>query len=230
VTPFHFHPQVASSLNNLGVVLEAMGRYDEALDALNQCHTLQLQLLAADHPDVAATLNNLGKVLHRTAQHDDALAMLRHALRIRERSFGPSHPKVREPDGKAPLFLISVGSWRQAGSQVAANSSSKAIHRGDEGGIGRAKVGCRSLDGNAPRAGGSALRQLVRSQNFRSGTPAARSRARRPERSSKGVSSMRRLPAGFQSSPEDHERDRLRPLRWCSAGGRDAEHPGGGVG
>jgi len=93
-------PQVASSLNNLGVVLEAMGRYDEALDALNQCHTLQLQLLAADHPDVAATLNNLGKVLHRAAQHDEALAMLRQALRIRERSFGPSHPKVRERPGR----------------------------------------------------------------------------------------------------------------------------------
>jgi tetratricopeptide (TPR) repeat protein len=150
VTPFHFHPQVASSLNNLGVVLEAMGRYDEALDALNQCHALQLQLLAADHPDVAATLNNLGKVLHRTAQHDDALAMLRHALRIRERSFGPSHPKVRERDGKAPMFLISVGSWRQGGwfmylwhggSLVAASSLSKAIHRRDEGGIGGSGIG-----------------------------------------------------------------------------------------
>lgn len=94
-------PQVASSLNNLGVVLEAMGRYDEALDALNQCHTLQLQLLSADHPDLAATLNNLGKVLHRTAKHDEALVMLREALRLRERSFGLIHPKVRERNGNA---------------------------------------------------------------------------------------------------------------------------------
>jgi tetratricopeptide (TPR) repeat protein len=109
-----YYPQVASSLNNLGVVLEAMGRYEEALDALHQCHAIQLQLLAADHPDVAATLNNLGKVLHRAAQHEAAVDTLRQALRIRQRSFGPAHPKVAETLNILAVVLDDVGQYDEA--------------------------------------------------------------------------------------------------------------------
>ena len=56
-------PSLASSLNNLGIMLSGLGRRGEALQPTQEAVTLYQQL-AADNPaylnDLAMSLNNLG--------------------------------------------------------------------------------------------------------------------------------------------------------------------------
>ena len=46
------HPEVASSLNNLGEYLQSIGRLDEALVNMKSSLAMRKKLLGDDHPDV----------------------------------------------------------------------------------------------------------------------------------------------------------------------------------
>ena len=54
------HPDYAISLNNIGSLFESMGRYEEALNYLQQCLVIQEKILGKTHLDYAISLNNIG--------------------------------------------------------------------------------------------------------------------------------------------------------------------------
>jgi tetratricopeptide (TPR) repeat protein len=54
------HPMVASSLNNLAVVLDNIGRAKDAEPLLKRALEIRLSALGEVHPDVANSFNNLG--------------------------------------------------------------------------------------------------------------------------------------------------------------------------
>jgi hypothetical protein len=53
------HPDLANTLNNLGVVYERTGRTDEAEASYRRAYTIARETLAADHPFVATSAENL---------------------------------------------------------------------------------------------------------------------------------------------------------------------------
>ena len=57
------HPDTATSLNNLGMLLQAMGDYAGARPYLERSLAISEQVLGAQHPDTATSLNNLGMLL-----------------------------------------------------------------------------------------------------------------------------------------------------------------------
>jgi hypothetical protein len=58
------HANVATSLNNLGLVLEAQGRYAEAAQHLERSLAIYIKVHGTEeHPDVAHSLNSMGNVL-----------------------------------------------------------------------------------------------------------------------------------------------------------------------
>src|SRR5688572_4187794 len=78
------HPDVATTLSDLGSVLHALGDLDMARAHLERALRIRERALGPDHPDVATTLSNLGSVLRALGDLDMARAHLERALRIGE--------------------------------------------------------------------------------------------------------------------------------------------------
>ena len=81
-------------LNNMGIVRNAQGKYDEALAHYRHALTIREESLDPNHPTVAGLLSNIGIVLLSTGKHDEALDHHRRALAIQEQALGPTHPDV----------------------------------------------------------------------------------------------------------------------------------------
>ncbi len=54
------HPDIASSLDNLGVSYSDLGDYQKSLEYYQKALELRQKVLPEDHPDIAKSLNNLG--------------------------------------------------------------------------------------------------------------------------------------------------------------------------
>ncbi len=74
--------QLASSLFELGTVLEDGGQADEALESFNECLELREGVLAEDHLDVAAAREAVGCALLELKRAKEAEPMLRSALAV----------------------------------------------------------------------------------------------------------------------------------------------------
>src|SRR5687767_9632975 len=84
------HPHIASSLNNMGGVLEAMGPAEKALPYYEQCLAMNRKLFPEakypdGHPHIASSLNNMGGVLEAMGQAEKALPYREHALAMQRR-------------------------------------------------------------------------------------------------------------------------------------------------
>ena len=88
------HPSVATTLNNLGGLYRAQGKYDEAEPLYRRALEIREKVLGPDHPYVATTLNNLGLLLAAQGKYDEAEPLYRRSLEIREKVLGPDHPDV----------------------------------------------------------------------------------------------------------------------------------------
>ena len=56
------HPDIATSLNNLGIVQYELREYAAAKQSHEQALAIFRKALPPDHPDIANSLNNLGDV------------------------------------------------------------------------------------------------------------------------------------------------------------------------
>ena len=54
------HPDIANSLNNLGIVQSALRDYAAAKASHEEALAIRRKALPKDHPDIADSLNNLG--------------------------------------------------------------------------------------------------------------------------------------------------------------------------
>jgi len=83
---------LASNLNNLGLILARLGRPDEAAPLLDESVTLVEELRGADHPYVAFALNSRVGVHLQRGDTARALVDQRRAVAIGEAALGPDHP------------------------------------------------------------------------------------------------------------------------------------------
>ena len=88
------HPEVAESLNSLGVQQLSIGNFEEAHDLLERAVAAYEASLGPDHIAYGMALSNLGFVLERRGQYDRALASLDRARAIAERAAGPDSLEV----------------------------------------------------------------------------------------------------------------------------------------
>jgi CHAT domain-containing protein/Tfp pilus assembly protein PilF len=111
------HPDLATSLNNLGALLKDQGEYGQALDYFRQVLQMNRQLYPKEryphgHPLLALSLNNLGSLLHDQGEYGQALDYYRQALQ----TFQQLYPRERYPQGHPDLALTlnNVGGLLQA--------------------------------------------------------------------------------------------------------------------
>ena len=99
----------AGALNDLGVALAALGRYNEALDAARKAADLYRALAderpAAVRPDLAASLHNLGIRLAALGRYDKALAATQESVAIR-RALADACPAAFLPDLARSLNVL----------------------------------------------------------------------------------------------------------------------------
>ena len=88
------HPNVATSINNVGLVLLDLGDLDSARDAFEGALAIDKKMLGPDHPNVGRDVNNVGLVLLELGKLDGARDAFEAARAIDEKTFGPDHPNV----------------------------------------------------------------------------------------------------------------------------------------
>src|SRR5205085_593378 len=86
------HPATATSLNNLGLLLQAMGDLAAARPYLEGALAICRTALGEDHPDTATSLNNLGYLSKAMGDLAAARRYYEQALEIRRRALGEDHP------------------------------------------------------------------------------------------------------------------------------------------
>jgi tetratricopeptide (TPR) repeat protein len=86
--------QEAQLANQLGVVLQAKGDLDGALQYMQRALKIDETVYGPDHPEVAKNANNIGQILQDKGDLDGALQYAQRALKIDETVYGPNHPLV----------------------------------------------------------------------------------------------------------------------------------------
>ncbi|MGH1340214.1 MAG: tetratricopeptide repeat protein [Nannocystales bacterium] len=84
----------AQLLDNLGVTIRALGRFDEALEVHEEGLTLREAALGPVHPQLARSLTNTAAAYIELAKFEEADARYARALEIREQVLGPNHLDV----------------------------------------------------------------------------------------------------------------------------------------
>ncbi|WP_224367230.1 CHAT domain-containing tetratricopeptide repeat protein [Hyalangium versicolor] len=88
------HPDVATSLNVIGVLHWWHGQRTLAEPPLKRSLAIREAVLGRKHPDVAASLDALGNLYADLGFYDRAQPLYERALAIREKALGGTHPDV----------------------------------------------------------------------------------------------------------------------------------------
>jgi tetratricopeptide (TPR) repeat protein len=88
------HPNVASALNNLALLLKATNRLAEAEPLMRRALAIDEQRHGVNHPTVANALSNLATLLFTTNRLAEAEPLMRRALAIDEQRDRPHHLKL----------------------------------------------------------------------------------------------------------------------------------------
>ncbi len=88
------HPNVASTLGNLGSAYSALGDAKTAKNYYERALKIYEAHYGPEHPNVASTLGNLGVAYRGLGDAKTAKNYHEQALKIEEAHFGPEHPNV----------------------------------------------------------------------------------------------------------------------------------------
>ncbi len=106
---------MATSLNNLALLLNNQGQYAAAEPLYRRSLAISEKALGPDHPDVALSLNNLAVLLGDQGQYAAAEPLNRRSLAIREKALGPDHPDVALSLNNLAGLLRAQGQYAAAG-------------------------------------------------------------------------------------------------------------------
>jgi CHAT domain-containing protein/tetratricopeptide (TPR) repeat protein len=106
--------QVATSLNDLALVLVELDRWAEAEPLYRRALAVNEKLLGPQHPEVASNLNNLALLYLKMDRLPEARDLLVRALGIREKALGPNHVDTATNAGNLGTVLIAQGKYVEA--------------------------------------------------------------------------------------------------------------------
>jgi eukaryotic-like serine/threonine-protein kinase len=101
-------------LNNVGVVLDADGQYEEAATEFSKALQIKERVLGKDHPDVSYTLANLAYTLASLGRPLEALEQSDRSVGIIGRVFGEEHPDMAVQLVSRAEILNQLGRYQAA--------------------------------------------------------------------------------------------------------------------
>jgi tetratricopeptide (TPR) repeat protein/predicted Ser/Thr protein kinase len=108
------HPDVATSLHNLGVASINLGMAEQAADYLGRALAIRRAVLGEEHPDVATSYNGLGNSHNARGQTAEAIALYRKSLAIRERALPGDHPDIASSLSNLSVSLTYLKDYEPA--------------------------------------------------------------------------------------------------------------------
>ena len=110
-SPQVFLPDMAGTLNNLGLLQQANNEFPQALESYKEALKIRRKLAEKSPqvflPDVATTLNNLGNLQKDNNENSRALESYKEALKIR-RKLAEESPQVFLPDVAGTLNNLGI--------------------------------------------------------------------------------------------------------------------------
>jgi serine/threonine-protein kinase len=103
------HVQVATSLNDLGVLNRELGNVAEAEALLRESLAMRRRLLATNDNDIAITLVELARVLNDRGRPAEAEPLAREALAIRRNVYGDEHRETATSKNELGVLLLRRG-------------------------------------------------------------------------------------------------------------------------
>ncbi len=88
------HPDLASTLNNIGLALSRLRQFDDAIRTWQQALAIHEQAEGPLHPNTATSAHNLGATLLVVGRAVEARVALGRALEARRQSLGPTDPET----------------------------------------------------------------------------------------------------------------------------------------
>ena len=64
------HPNIATTLSNIGDIYLKRGKYEQALKKFEKCLEIQMKALGNDDLDITITLSNIGCIYLEIAMYD----------------------------------------------------------------------------------------------------------------------------------------------------------------
>jgi len=113
-TQFQQQDALANSLNNLAVLYEYQGRYNDAEPLYLQSLDIRKHQLGDDHPFVASSLNNLAGLYRSQGRYNDAEPLYLQSLDIWKRQLGDDHPDVATSLNNLAGLYESQGRYNDA--------------------------------------------------------------------------------------------------------------------
>ncbi len=107
-------PEVAKSLNDLGLTLMANNKLSEAEEMHREALAIRQRLYGSENEDTAASLNDLGSVYRQESKLAQAEPMAREALAIREKLFGHENLQVADSLRNLGIILGDEGKWTES--------------------------------------------------------------------------------------------------------------------
>jgi serine/threonine protein kinase len=107
-------PEVAASLNELGLALMAKNKMSEAEGVYAEAVAIRRRLFGNANADLATSLNGLSSVYRQQERLTEAEPMAREALGIRENLFGHESLEVADSRRNLSIILGAKGQWAES--------------------------------------------------------------------------------------------------------------------
>ncbi len=105
---------LATSLNNLALLYDLQGEYEQAESLYVQAIELYQTLLEEQHPHVASLLDNLAGLYYSRGKYKEAEPLFLRALELRKTLLGEQHPDVATSFNNLALLYKSQGRYELA--------------------------------------------------------------------------------------------------------------------
>lgn len=108
------HPEVAETLNDLGVLYQQTGNLAEARPLLIRALAIREKALKPGDPLIVETLTNLAAVYRADNDYPNAGPLLQRVLAINERAFGAAHREVATALNSLAMLYMESGDYQRA--------------------------------------------------------------------------------------------------------------------
>ncbi len=108
------HPETATNLNNLAVLLMVQGDYDSARQYFEEALDIRKRVLGLVHPETAQCLQNLGDLLRAQGDYARARPYSEQAMTISKSAWGPEHSYTAQSLNNLGHLLLAQGDYAPA--------------------------------------------------------------------------------------------------------------------
>ena len=108
------HPDIASTLNNIGIVLTRLGQGDEAIRSYQQSLAIHEAVEGPRHPNTATSAHNLAVTYRDLGRLDDARTLFERAVSVRREALGVSHADTLNSELSLAKTCVALGDFELA--------------------------------------------------------------------------------------------------------------------